>query len=273
MFKTKWTNELLQIEADKYDTRQAFRKANSSAYVVARKKGKEFCDELFSHMLPSTSEKKWTFETIKEKALLYNNRRDFRKDYRGANAAAQRLGILDDVYAHMDILPNQTITKTTTQWIKEARAIHGDKYNYELSDYRGAKERLIIICPTHGEFTQEASAHISGRGCRECFHNRGGLHHTKPAIMYYLKINNGEAYKIGITNNTVEVRFRAEDLKKIEVLKTWKFDTGREAMDRETQIKRDFKESQWNGKSLLTSGNTELFSKDILMLDKLNYKG
>lgn len=266
MFKTKWTDELLQLEANKHETRQSFRKANSSAYIIARKRGKEFCDNLFAHMLPSTSEKRWTVNTIKEKALEYTNRRDFRRDFRGAVAAAQRLGILDEVYEHMEVLPNQ-VHKTNKKWVKDARVVHGNKYNYELVEYKGAKESITIVCPIHGKFEQEASSHLAGRGCRECRHNLGGFHPTKPAILYYLKINNGEAYKIGITNNTVDIRFRHTDLQKIEVLKVWEFKSGYEAKYRESQILRDFKASKWVGRSLLTSGNTELFSSDVLQLD------
>jgi very-short-patch-repair endonuclease len=58
--------------------------------------------------------------------------------------------------------------KTTEQFIKEARAIHGDKYDYSKVDYKGNKKDVIIICPIHGEFKQSPVSHLNGRGCKLC---------------------------------------------------------------------------------------------------------
>ena len=48
------------------------------------------------------------------------------------------------------------------------RNIHGSKYNYDKSEYILAKKPIIINCPTHGEFKQRASSHLSGSGCAKC---------------------------------------------------------------------------------------------------------
>ena len=58
--------------------------------------------------------------------------------------------------------------KTTEQFIAEARAVHGDKYDYSKVEYVGAHNRVIIICPIHGEFEQIAQSHVNGFGCRAC---------------------------------------------------------------------------------------------------------
>ena len=58
---------------------------------------------------------------------------------------------------------------TQEQWIKKAREVHGDKYDYSEVDYRGAHSSVTIICPIHGAFTKRATDHISGRkGCQTC---------------------------------------------------------------------------------------------------------
>ncbi len=54
------------------------------------------------------------------------------------------------------------------KFVQRAKEVHGDKYDYSKSDYSGADDRLIIICPEHGEFTQTPSKHLMGRGCRKC---------------------------------------------------------------------------------------------------------
>lgn len=58
---------------------------------------------------------------------------------------------------------------TTEEWIREARETHGEKYDYSKSVYIKRDQKLIIICPIHGEFEQHAGSHIVGRGCRECY--------------------------------------------------------------------------------------------------------
>lgn len=54
------------------------------------------------------------------------------------------------------------------KWINEAKKIHGDKYDYSLVEYRGAKEKIKIICPKHGIFYQTPTNHLSGKGCQIC---------------------------------------------------------------------------------------------------------
>ena len=46
--------------------------------------------------------------------------------------------------------------------------IHNDRYDYSKLIYRGAKEKVIIICHIHGEFLQKYSTHLSSSGCPKC---------------------------------------------------------------------------------------------------------
>jgi len=57
---------------------------------------------------------------------------------------------------------------TTDIFIKKAKEIHGEKYDYSLVNYVNAKNRIEIICPVHGKFTQIPYNHLSGKGCKEC---------------------------------------------------------------------------------------------------------
>lgn len=63
---------------------------------------------------------------------------------------------------------------TTDIFIKRAKEIHGDKYDYSLVDYVNAKTKVEIICPVHGKFTQIPYNHLSGKGCMECGHIENG---------------------------------------------------------------------------------------------------
>lgn len=57
---------------------------------------------------------------------------------------------------------------TTKTFIKRAREIHGDKYDYSKSVYVNSKTKLIISCPEHGDFEQSPDKHLSGHGCPMC---------------------------------------------------------------------------------------------------------
>lgn len=58
---------------------------------------------------------------------------------------------------------------TTQEFIKKAKSIHGDKYDYSLVDYKKNRIKVKIICKTHGTFEQTPHNHIhSKQGCAEC---------------------------------------------------------------------------------------------------------
>ena len=160
---------------------------------------------------------------------------------------------------------------TTSIFINRSIKIHDDKYSYEKSVYDGLYKSVIIICPIHGHFNQKPSEHLQGCGCPNCTKN--GFQPSKPAYLYYLKVttNDGQIlYKLGITNRTVNERFNLTDLSKIEIVKQKLYTDGAEALKWETKLKRMYKEYQYKGPDILSSGNTELFTEDII---ELYYKG
>ena len=59
--------------------------------------------------------------------------------------------------------------KTTEEYIAECKAVWGDAYDYSKTVYTKARDNVTVICPKHGEFQVNASAHIhEKRGCRKC---------------------------------------------------------------------------------------------------------
>lgn len=58
--------------------------------------------------------------------------------------------------------------KPTEVWVEEVRKIHGDKYSYEKTVYRGYRQKVTITCPIHGDFEQLAYDHHQGKGCPKC---------------------------------------------------------------------------------------------------------
>ena len=60
---------------------------------------------------------------------------------------------------------------TTKEWIEKARMVHGNKYDYCSTNYKCAAQKVVVICPEHGPFLQEARSHLQGTGCAKCSNN------------------------------------------------------------------------------------------------------
>ena len=58
--------------------------------------------------------------------------------------------------------------RTTEEFIELARQVHGDKYDYSKTVYVNKRSKVIITCPIHGDFEQNAHDHINGRGSPKC---------------------------------------------------------------------------------------------------------
>jgi hypothetical protein len=63
---------------------------------------------------------------------------------------------------------SQRCRKTKEQFIKEASSIHNNFYNYDKINYTSTDNKIVITCPTHGDFEQTPDNHISGHGCPKC---------------------------------------------------------------------------------------------------------
>lgn len=56
-------------------------------------------------------------------------------------------------------------------FINKSNLKHNNKYDYSKVKYgKSGKDKVIIICPNHGEFHQKPCIHIQGSGCQKCTH-------------------------------------------------------------------------------------------------------
>ena len=64
----------------------------------------------------------------------------------------------------------KTVNKkiTSNEYIKKVKEIHSNKYDYSLTEYTKAHNKIKIICPKHGIFEQKAYSHLQGTGCPKC---------------------------------------------------------------------------------------------------------
>ena len=60
------------------------------------------------------------------------------------------------------------LANTTAEFIARARDVHGFKYHYDKTEYVNMREQVLITCEKHGDFSQMATNHLGGKGCRGC---------------------------------------------------------------------------------------------------------
>lgn len=154
--------------------------------------------------------------------------------------------------------------KEDAVFIQECNLVHSNKYSYEKTVYKNSNTRITVTCPVHGDFIQFAGHHVRGVGCPKC--SSYGFNFEKPAILYYLSINDGECFKIGITNLTVSERYTISELSKIQILEEVICITGSDAYNKEQEILAKYKKYKYDKTTPLNSGNTELFNANLLTL-------
>lgn len=83
----------------------------------------------------------------------------------------------------------------SVRFYKKVKEIHKDRYDYSESVFTGQDNHIDIICRVHGKFTQLASNHLKGSGCRECSKSiMGAKKHTQSDFIEKAKLAHGDRY-------------------------------------------------------------------------------
>lgn len=99
---------------------------------------------------------------------------------------------------------------TTELFIKKAKEVHGERYDYSKVKYTSGKDKVCIICPEHGEFWQHPYNHLHGKGCLKCAiiktHNKQKLSQAEFIKKSIEKHQNKYDYsKVNYINNETKV--------------------------------------------------------------------
>jgi hypothetical protein len=79
---------------------------------------------------------------------------------------------------------------STDEFIKRAKEIHGNRYDYSKSEYLDSKTKITIKCIIHGNFYSNSSNHFKGKGCPKCKHRI-----SKPEIKWLDNLNIPKEYR------------------------------------------------------------------------------
>ena len=185
--KLKTTNEFIEdsrkVWGYKYDYSLVDYKG-SYTEVIIKFKGKEYLQTPSQHLSGYKCEKaniKNTSDFIKKSIEKYGNKYDYSLvEYKGIQENVKILynGIVYEQKAsnHLyssGLIENSTKIKTNGQFILESNQVHDNNFSYEKTKYINNHKKVIITCPTHGDFKQTPKSHIDGLGCPNCIETKG----------------------------------------------------------------------------------------------------
>lgn len=133
------------------------------------------------------------------------------------------------------------------------------------NNYINTVQKLKFICNNGHSHSIRLSNLLQGDGCGQCA--KTGFRMDSPGTLYYIQfVNEGKKYyKIGITNRTINRRFKGE-LNNAIIGFTESFLFGFLAYKEEQEILKKYKKYRYRGEPFLKYGNTELFTEDVLKI-------
>ena len=125
-----------------------------------------------------STKKLTTEEFIKKAKEIRGNKYDYSKVEYVNNRT--KVCIICPEHGKFEITPNHFLANrgcpkcgknkklTTEEFIKKAKQIHGDKYDYLNVKYKKTHEKITITCKKHGNFETMPSNFLKGEGCPIC---------------------------------------------------------------------------------------------------------
>lgn len=190
MTKEEFVEKAIQIHGNKYDYSKVEYKGNKEKVCIICPFHGEFWQKPNTHLSGSgcrdcsyenritrvCNSKDWFVEKAKK---VHGNKYDYSKTiYNGIKEDVLiNCPIHGDFYqkafTHLDgsgcqkcSLENRKMN--TSDYVRRCVDVHGYKYDYSLVEYTDIHEKVTIICPKHGAFTQIANSHLRGQGCPKC---------------------------------------------------------------------------------------------------------
>lgn len=292
-------HKLKQAHGDQYDySKVVYGKCNDRVIIICKKHG-EF-QQIFADHLSGAGCKKCSmggnYDNIFRKIdnplflkELYEKNGYYRSgelkvlsEYKGSKTPI----LVEDKYGICEItnrslLNNKKLSLTnavdkTSYWKNKVTDTHKGKYTYKNAVYTGSESKITITCPIHGDFEQNSTSHLLGKGCTKCKNEKVGWTYTawskaggdNPGILYVLRCWNDEEefYKVGITcqskvsgryHNKLRMPYNYEVIQEI-------MDVDRKRIYKlEKEIKRQYKDFAYTPKISFDGSKSECFSSQI----------
>jgi hypothetical protein len=150
----KWSEDEIRQVAKKYQKPSDFKNNDKAAYSAANRKGKEFFNDITSHMDKSYYTF-WTDEMLRELAKKFKTKTEFQRAESSAYNSASRKGIdfLNDITSHMD-------KKKRSRWSDEDLEKEAKKYQ-NRGDFQKYSNSAYIVSRNRGkDFFDKITNHM-----------------------------------------------------------------------------------------------------------------
>jgi very-short-patch-repair endonuclease len=97
---------------------------------------------------------------------------------------------------------------TQDEYIRRCSLRHNNKFDYSKVEFKNVREKVIIICPTHGDILIDAGNHLYRNGCDACARDKHKLTELSPERLENLKKihNNKYEYKdLSVTKGFINI--------------------------------------------------------------------
>ena len=178
------------VHGDKFDySKVVYIKSNIKVIITCRKCNCDFEQKPNSHLngtgcrLCAIGDMSSDTEKFIEKArLLHGDKYDYRKvEYINSHSHVTIICKYQDHGEFIESPGNHIYSKKicpkcrqlllSAKFIRKAKKIHGDKYNYEKVQYLNERTSIVITCIDHGDYIQKPKNHLLGKGCSKCHCN------------------------------------------------------------------------------------------------------
>jgi very-short-patch-repair endonuclease len=194
-----------KIHNDKYIyEKQDYKNGASKINFICKIHG-EYTQSIESHLqgrgcAKCSGNSPYTVESLKEKMLkLYNNKYSYNLSNFKNNES--KIDIFCKKHGKFTMKVSNHLhgqeckfcshcVYTNSKFIELCNRLHNGYYDYSKVDYKNHKSSIVIKCPSHGEFTQNARTHLRGHGCTSCNLSKGEI-----LIEQFLKSSNIKYYK------------------------------------------------------------------------------
>ena len=209
--RNDFIQKLKEIHGNEYNYSKVMYKNSITKIIIVCKKHGEFKQIPSAHMVGQgcpkcgiqkniQSRRISTEEFIEKAEKIHRNKYDYsRVDYKSAK---EKIIIICKKHGEFKSSPDNHLREricplcadvtrrkkkrsTTEEFIKNAKKIHGSKYNYSKVLYFVNHRKVIIICKIHGEFEQSPGNHLIGAGCPHCVYKNEGK--VKDLLLKYFK--------------------------------------------------------------------------------------
>lgn len=181
----QFISQVLKVHSNKYDYSKVIYKGSDVKICVICPLHGEFWPTAHNHLggsgCPQCVGRTVTKERFIEKAIaVHGNKYDYSKvEYINPSTLVK---IICPTHGEFMIKPTShlagngcsecsgNIRLTTERFIRKAREVHGDIYDYSKTDCVGNnKTKVCVICPDHGEFWVTPNNHLKGSRCPRCY--------------------------------------------------------------------------------------------------------